>query len=215
MLDDALAYVNGSDDLLSTVVIGGLLVPLSALVLPGLVLQGYLVRVVRESAVGDDVAPSFTEWGTLFVDGLKVLGVTLGYVLAVGVPVAVGVPLLIPDPAAIPTWGATTVFYLLGLLALLVHFLLPAACGLFALTGSVASAFNVPSVLSVAFTFEYAVPWLLSVFVGGLGLVVGVSLSPLLVGLPLLFVSLVLTAYLWGRGVGEATARRGLRPDPR
>jgi hypothetical protein len=210
MLDDALGYVTDSDDLLATAVIGGLLVPLSVLVLPGLVLQGYLLRVLRESAAGGTTVPSFTKWGSLFVDGLKLVVVTVSYVVAAGLPLVVGVPLLIPDPSALPPWGATAVLSLVGLGVLLLNFVLPAAYGYVAVTGSVLSAFNLKTVLGVAFTFDYAVPWLLSVFVGGVGLVVGVGLSPLLVGLPLLFVAAVLVVYLWGRGVGEAMSRKGL-----
>jgi hypothetical protein len=208
MLDDAIGYVTGSDDLFSTAVIGGVLLALSVFVLPALVLQGYLLRVIREASKGAEVIPSFTDWGGLAVDGLKLLAVNLVYGVAVGVPLLAAVPVLIPDPAA-PTDAA--LYSLLGLTlaaGFLLNFLLPAAYANLALTGSVAGAFHLKTVFGIAFTVEYLVPWLLSLFVLAVGTLVGGALALIAVGLPLLFLALVLANYLWGRGAGAATSRR-------
>jgi hypothetical protein len=210
MLDDAIGYVTGSDDLFSTAVIGGVLLALSVFVLPALVLQGYFLRVIREASEGAEAIPSFTDWGGLAVDGLKLLAVNLVYGVVVGVPLLAAVPVLIPDPTA-PTDAALYSLFGLTLGAgFLLNFLLPAAYANLALTGSVVGAFHLKTVLAIAFTAEYLVPWLLSLFVLVVGTLVGGTLVLVAVGLPILFLVFVLVNYLWGRGVGAATSgRRG------
>lgn len=208
MFDDAIGYVTGSDDLFSTAVIGGVLLALSVFVLPALVLQGYLLRVIRETSEGADAIPSFTDWGSLAADGLKLLAVNLVYGVVVGVPLLVAVPVLIPDPTA-PTDAA--LYSLLGLTlaaGVLLNFVLPAAYANLALTGSVVGAFHLKTVFGIALTAEYLVPWLLSQFVLVVGTLVGGALALVAVGVPLLFLVLVLVYYLWGRGVAAATSGR-------
>ena len=86
MLEDALRYPLNSEDRVATLIIGGLLLVFSFLLIPAFILQGYLLRVLGSAAAGDEAAPSFTDWGGLLVDGLKLLVVSLVYGLVIAIP---------------------------------------------------------------------------------------------------------------------------------
>lgn len=78
MFETAIRYLVDSDDGVETILVGGLLTLFSWLLLPAVLVAGYLQRVlVRTDA--DDPAPSFDDWGDLFGDGLKAIAVTLAY----------------------------------------------------------------------------------------------------------------------------------------
>lgn len=221
MLGDALSYLKHSDDWIPTLLVGGVLSVLSVLVLPAFVLQGYLVRVLRGAAKGDRAAPSFTDWGSLFVDGLKLFVVNVAY----------GIPLLVvwfavlfvtgggsstATPGAAPSRGAGAVT-ILGLLlvlalAVFVAYFLPAAFANFAIEGSLRAAFDLSTIVSGATTGTYFKGWLLAVLVGVVGGLVGGLLSAIVVGVFVLFYVQVATYYLFGRGFAEGLGneRRGV-----
>lgn len=220
MLGDALSYLKHSDDWIPTLLIGGVLSVLSALVLPAFVLQGYLVRVLRGAAKGDRAAPSFTDWGGLAVDGIKLFLVDVAY----------SIPLLVvwfavffitdvssaPGTPAAPN-GGPGVLTALGLLlflllAVVTGYFVPAAHANFAIEGSLGAAFDIPTIVSGATTGAYFKGWLLAVLVGVVGGLAGVFLSALVVGIFVLFYVQVTTNYLFGRGfaAGLGKKRRGV-----
>lgn len=235
MLEEALRYPLENEDRLSTLLIGGVLlaVPvlaslLSVVLLPlalvavlltlpfALVGQGYLLRVLRSAATGEAAAPSFTDWGRLFVDGLKLLVVSLVYGLAAVVPTAVlgvaagvGLGAVSNGTGAEPNVAALgTVTLLLvavtAVLALALSYVLPAALTNVALRDGLGAAFDFGTIRQVALSSDYLVGVLLGYVVGGvLGSVAG-ALSLLLVGVPLLFYAQVVTYYCFGRGFAEA-----------
>ncbi len=213
MLDDALRFPRSGDDWLPTLIIGGVLSLLGVLILPGLVVQGYLVRVLRAGARDESAAPSFTEWGELFVDGLKLLVVNLGYAVATVIPVTIVTAVLAagttdaPDPNALLSLVNLGVGLLLLVLSLLVTYVLPAAMANFAIQGRLRAAFDVSTVARGAFTWEYAVGWLLGVVVAVVGGLVGVVLSALVVGVFVLFYVQVVVYFLWGRGFAAGLGR--------
>jgi hypothetical protein len=229
MLSDALSFPRRSDDWLPTLLIGGILTFLGPLVLPALVVQGYLVRVLGRAAADERTPPSFTDWGRLLVDGLKLLVVNLVYGVVVFLPLAVvfaALVVIVPTgpsvaepgmgPGMAPPSGGTAtglvVFLALLLVALLavlvVGYVLPAALANFAIEGRLGAAFHLRTILRGAFTREYAVAWLLALLVGVVGGLVGSALTAVVVGIFVLFYVQVSFYYLIGRGFASGLARK-------
>ncbi|MFB6251425.1 MAG: DUF4013 domain-containing protein [Halobellus sp.] len=80
MIQQSLQYLrNDEDSWVTTVLIGGILTLLSPLVIPAILVLGYLVRVVRETMHGNERPPAFDEWGDLFSDGLRAFIIVFVY----------------------------------------------------------------------------------------------------------------------------------------
>jgi hypothetical protein len=230
MFSDALSFPRRGDDWLSTLLVGGILTLLGVFVLPALVVQGYLVRVLDYAARRERTPPSFTQWGVLLVDGLKLFVVTLVYGLFLIVPfvlvfaslviVVPGAPVPVESNGAVPTeppasvGGGTGLLIFLGLvavvglLAVLVAYVLPAAVANFAIEGRLGAAFDVRTVFAGAFTTDYAVAWLLALVVGVVGGLVGSALTAVAVGVFVLFYVQVVLYYLVGRGFATGLSKR-------
>ena len=221
MLSDALSFPTDSDDWLPTLLIGGVLTLLSPLLLPSLVVYGYLARVMRRGAAGENRSPSFTDWGSLFGDGVMLFVVTLGYLLVALVPVVVaGVALGAGTQLGGGTSVPNLVSGLLGLgfmlvvvaVFLLLAYFLPAAYVNFIIDdGSFRSAFAVRTIARGAFTGKYAVAWVMGTvfaFVGSLFLFT-------VVGAVATFYAQVAAYYLYSRGFSEGLASSDAAgPDP-
>ena len=221
MLGDALSFPANSDDWLPTLIIGGVLTLLSPLILPSLVVYGYLARVMRRGAAGETRSPSFTDWGSLFGDGVMLFVVTLGYLLIALIPVVgAGFLLGVGTQLSGDASASTLASGLLGLgftlvvvaVVLLLAYLLPAAYVNFVIEdGSLRSAFAVRTILRGAFTGKYAVAWVLGTvlaFVGSLLLVT-------IVGAVATFYAQVAAYYLYSRGFAEGLGSSGAaEPDP-
>ncbi|MFC7201951.1 DUF4013 domain-containing protein [Haloferax namakaokahaiae] len=220
MLSDALWFLKRSDDWVATTIIGGVLSLLSVLIIPAFILQGYLVKAMRAAANGEEAAPSFTDWGELFVDGVKLFVVGLGWSLVVIVPMilltivlGIGSAALTQgatDPSAVSSAGSLGLgifslvgFLLIGLLGLLVGFLVPAASVNFAIEGNLGAGFDVRTITGAAFTSDYVVAWVLAIVVSMVLGTIGSVLSIVLVGLFLLFYVQVMTYYLFARGYAD------------
>lgn len=224
MLAEAFDFPRASDDWLPTILIGGILAfpLLSVLIVPVLVVQGYLLRVMRDAAAGADAAPSFTRWGELLVDGLKLLVVNVVYSLVVVLPILVGgVGLFsitsvttsdVPPPEAAPNvlGGAVALLFAVVILALslALAYLVPAALANLAIEDRLGAAFSFRTIARGAFTTEYATAWILSIVVGLVGGLIGAALSVIVVGVFVLFYVQVMTYYLWGVGFARGLARR-------
>ncbi|MFB6281870.1 MAG: DUF4013 domain-containing protein [Haloferacaceae archaeon] len=219
MLADAITFPTTADDWVQTVVIGGVLSLLGVLILPTIVVQGYLVRAVRAGAAGEP-APSFTDWGDLLVDGLRlfvlVLGASLVVVVPLGVLAAIGM-------AGVGVTGSRAFAGVVGLAILLVvvaatialGYLLPAAVANFAIEDSLAAALDLGAVLDGALTGEYATAWVLALLVGFVGATVGGPLTVVVVGAFLVFYTQVAVYYLFGRGFAAGLGRApDTRPGP-
>lgn len=102
MFEKAISYPVSGEKAIGALVIGSLLTLLSVLILPGLLVFGYLVRVLRQDATDGAEVPGYDEWGALLVDGLKATLVTIGYFI---VPALVALVVL----AAFLTITAVTV----------------------------------------------------------------------------------------------------------
>ncbi len=79
----AFRFVPEDPNWIMKVLIGGLLSLLSLLIVPGIFLAGYLVRLIRRTAEGEPrPLPEWDDWGGLFGEGLGALGIHIAYTLA-------------------------------------------------------------------------------------------------------------------------------------
>lgn len=212
MLTEALSFPRADERWLRTTLIGGGLTLFGFLVLPAIVVNGYLLRVVEAAVAGDEQPPQFDDWVDLFVDGVLVFVVEFVYAAipafifaaVVGFVVAIGAiaGTSMDDPsvwlgigviAAIPVLAAL-------LFVLLAAYLLPAALANFAMTGDLEAAFHVRTVARAAFTVDYAVAVLLAILVGIVLGLIGGLLVLILVGFFVLFYLQVVVYHLFGQG---------------
>lgn len=217
MISDALTYLRNSDNALTTVLIGGLLSMIGFLLVPILFVNGYLVRVLRRTAAGEETPPVFDDWGRMGIEGLKatVIAIVYGFV-----PLVVGAVLIGGSAVAIATGGSVdggsaaigagivgllvslTITFVLGLVA---WYIIPAATANFAERGTLAAGFDIGTLRPILFSGTYATGWLLAlgVIVGG-AIVAGAvnAVIPVLGAVPGLFVSFyasVAAYYVIGR----------------
>ena len=175
MIEASLTYLRDGDDAVTTAVIGGLLLLVSPLVIPSILVFGYLARVLRRTADGDDDPPVFGAWGELFVDGLKAFVVAFVYsllplaVVAVAATVTLGAFVVVPGTA---DGGAGTFFgtFVVGIFVLVVGlvalalslvglYVTPAALAAVADSGKVGDGFAVGALWGVVTKRAYATGW--------------------------------------------------------
>ncbi|AFK20545.1 DUF4013 domain-containing protein [Haloferax mediterranei ATCC 33500] len=243
MLSDALRFMPQSDDWLATTAIGGILALVAtallflSFVVPLLfflsvpfvlvataLLQGYYVRSMRAAADGTKEAPSFTDWGGLVVDGLKLLVVSFVWSFVVLIPMFVLPVVLefgsaatesIPQSTTAATQATNLGLGIVGVvgglliitLALFVSYVVPAAGANFAIEGNLGAGFHVRTILKGAFTSEYAIAWVLALLILMVIGTVGNLLSIILVGFFISFYAQVASFYLWGRGYADGLGR--------
>lgn len=218
MIEDALSFPRNSDDWLRTIVIGTLLGFFSFLIVPGLIIQGYLLRAARAAADGQQRPPDFSDWGELLVDGVKAFVVAFVYgivpaVIVVGVlsVLAGGAALsaFSGDPGAAAGFGiAIAAFVLLALpLLIVIGYLTVVAQLHFAITGDLGAAFRLGEVVRIGFDLDFFVAFLLALVVGIALSVVGGILVVVLVGFLVFFYAGVVMFYIYGRGYADATGR--------
>lgn len=223
MFEDALRYPWNGENKLETLLIGGLLVLLGVFLIPILFVYGYLIRVVRQTAVGNAVEPpAFSDWGDLLVDGVVGFVISLVYFLVPAIVVSVGT-LLFVVPVTVVGSGAgdgsggffaaggvlvgLTVVALSLLLTVAAAYLLPAAVAAFARTGRFGAAFSVSTLRPIVTDKQYATAWVVAVAVTLLAQILGGAVSATGIGVVLVpFISFygnVSGAYAIGRGVSN------------
>ncbi|KOX94503.1 hypothetical protein AMS69_01185 [Haloarcula rubripromontorii] len=223
-LEDTLRYPMEDDDWTTTVLIGGVLSLLSFLVVPVILVYGYLVQAVRERADGATQPPAFEDWGELLVDGLKAWVISIVYMLVplVVFGVTVGGSLFAIATGTRAGAGAGLAGLFGGLvisfvLSLVFGYVATAAIIHFACTGNLGAGFDFGTLRTLVLSPEYATPWLVSIalfiavnvvvnllnvipFIGSL---VAVLLSPFAT-----FYVLVVATDLWAGGYNAALDER-------
>ncbi|WP_336337771.1 DUF4013 domain-containing protein [Haloarcula brevis] len=223
-LEETLRYPMEDDDWTTTVLIGGVLSLLSVLVVPGILVYGYLVQAVRERAAGATRPPGFEDWGDLFVDGLKawVIGIVYMLVPLVVLGVTVGGSLIAMATGTRAGAGAGLAGLFGGLvistvLSLVFGYVATAAIIHFACTGEFEAGFDFGTLRKLVLSPEYATPWLVSVglvvaanivvnllnVIPFLGSLVAVLLSPFAT-----FYVAVVATDLWAGGYNAALDER-------
>jgi hypothetical protein len=117
-----------------------------ALICLGLPYSGYIMRIYR----GKTPAPDVDEWGTLFVDGLKLLVVGIVYAIPLLIlwafiygPFFLGLASGAMNENALATWEPNFVLIIIFyIVEIAVTIIMPVASIRFARTGSFAEAFN-------------------------------------------------------------------------
>lgn len=177
MISEAIDYPRSNDDPLRTILIGGLLALTSVLIVPAIVLVGYLMRVLRSVAHGDERAPAFENWEALFREGVRgaIVAVAYGLVSAIGAVVFVGGAIaLASDAGVLGVLGLLVGGLLWFGLALAAAYVTPAALANVAERGRVADGFDVDALRPVLFSGSYATAWLVGLgFVLAGGVVAG------------------------------------------
>lgn len=240
MLGDALEYPTRGEDAPTTVLVGGLLplfavligvvglvlsvllvglvlLPLAAV--PGIVLLGYYVAVLRAVGDGEGNPPRFRGWRRLLLDGLRHLAITVVYAvplvlllgLFLGVVAAGGAAS--SDAAEVAVSLAAVVVGGLAVCYLLAFaYVRPLAIANFAREGRLRAAFDLETLRSAGLSRTYALAWLLAVPVWFVGGALEGTLSFVLVGFFVGFYADVVRYYLYARGL--RTALGGADPTP-
>ena len=223
MLEDALKFPWKGEKNVETILIGGVLSLLGVFFVPTLFVYGYLVRVIRQVAAGDDeLPPVFDEWGDLLVDGVLAFVISLVYflvpalVITVGalawvLPVGVGTSVGGTGGDSIAILGVLLAFVTaaVGLLTLLAAvYLFPAAIAAFARTGSFGAAFSPSIIRQIGADGDYATAWLIAVVIGIIAQIVAGAVAITVLGLIFVpFISFygnIASAYAIGRGIEDA-----------
>lgn len=215
MLEDALTFPRRGD-WVRDVLIGGLLTVVGFLIIPAILVFGYLLRVLGESAAGADAPPAWDDWAELLVWGVVGWLIALAYAIpvilysAVMLPI-IGIGAITDDPgAAIVGLGA---LWVVGatLLSIAVGYVLPAALANFARTGRASAAFELRTVASIAFTGHYLVAVVVAIVVGILIGILGGIATITIIGIVLVpfigFYGNVAIARALGIGVRRASTQ--------
>jgi hypothetical protein len=138
-----------------------------ATILLGIPLMGYAMKVLR----GEKPAPEVNDWGTLFIDGIKYLIVSLIYALPI---IIVWVLVMGASAAAIMSGNYSAMMAAFGAVALgvLVMFVLAVIISVFevigivrfARTGSIGEAFNISAILATINKIGW-VPYIIALIV--------------------------------------------------
>lgn len=214
--EQSLRYPTEQDDWLKTLAIGGVLFIFSFLIIPAIVVYGYVITAISETLEGKTEPPVFTDWGGLLRKG--VLGWIIGIIYLL-VPIIVALVTVGGSIGAMATGsqagqalGAASLLGGLGLsIVLSLVFGYFAVVGLvnFARTDEFTDAFDFTTVKQVALNREYFVHWLLSVVVFIIASVIGGALNIIpflgaIIGAFVFFYAEVVAANLWGNGFSGA-----------
>ncbi len=176
MLEEAIGYPTKGESGIARLIIGGTLTFFSFLLIPGLFVGGYMLRVLAAASRNEEQPPEFTDWGGMFIDGLK--GFVVGFVYAlVPIVIMIAMFLLIGIGSSNDSSGLLGGIGVLGLLvtfvlALAVQYLLPAALTNLARTGDIGAAFDFETLAPVLKSTEYITAVVLTLLVaiaGGIG----------------------------------------------
>ena len=215
-IENTVTYPTESDEWLKTVLIGGVLTVFGFLLIPMLPVYGYIVRTLRHRLDGRPEPPAFTDWGSLFVDGLQAWVIAIIYLL---VPLIVGGVTVGGSIAAMATGsragsaagmaGLVGGFAITFVLMLVFGYFAVIAVVNFAREGRFGAAFDFETIRAVALDRDYAIPWGVSVVVF---IVAGVIASVLniipflgfVVGSFVFFYAQIVAASLWADGFAAA-----------
>lgn len=164
-----------------------------AVICLGIPFNGYILRVYR----GADPAPEVDEWGTLFIDGLKMLAIVIVYILPLLLLMLIlmGAMILV---TVIDSTGVMGIFVgLLGALCNILFYVLefvvivflPVACIRFARTGVFSEAFNFSAMMETIGK------------IGWISYLVAVVLIEVVIGIPLCIVLFVLIVIFAGAAI--------------
>jgi hypothetical protein len=179
LLDDALTYTR--EGILANLNRWAALI--LAVICLGIPMNGYVMRIYR----GESPAPEVDRWGTLFIDGLKLMIVGLVYAIPMMIVWAAiygGMVLSVMqgtlDTAAMENWSPDPgLLALMYLIEILIGILMPVASIRFARTGSFSEAFRLGAILATIGKIGW-VAYLIALIV--IALVIGIPIVILILG---------------------------------
>lgn len=192
MLEDGFSYpVRG--DWLGRVVIGGVLGLFSGFLIPLFFMIGYLIKVLKSTVTGESDPPPFKNWGALLRKGFFGTLIALAYSLP---PVAVfgGIGMVLSNSSwafsgqsgwLLGNFGGLTVILILPAM-IITYYLVPAALTNYAIGGHVGDAFEFHTIKPVLLSSDYLLAVLTPIVVGVVLLIVTLVLAVTVVGLLLL-----------------------------
>lgn len=199
--------------------VGGVLTLFSVLLIPALLVYGYIVRVLR-AGMNDEAPPSWSGWGELFTQGIVALVISLIYQI---VPVIVLVVTLGGSIAAFamnsPGGMGVGIASLVGgmslafLLAIIFGYVGLIGLANYAREGRFGAAFDFGLIKRIGLSRTYAVHWLYGiVIVIAAGVVTSIlGIVPILgiVGVFVAFYATVAAGRVWGMGFAAALEESG------
>ncbi|MFB6354234.1 MAG: DUF4013 domain-containing protein [Halobacteriales archaeon] len=221
-LSDAVKYPWADGDAGVTLVVGGILTLLSPLLVPGVFVVGYGLRVVEATMDGREHPPGFGDPGALLATGLRgtvvllayvALPLLVGFAAVVAVGTAVGRPMpgdvFVPLRRGLFSGGLLFVLvFLLAGLVLVVAYLAPAALVHLGRTRRLGAAFAFGDVRRLAGADSYGAAWLLALAVFAAAGVVLAVLNAAAIGVVVsgfvTFYAFVAMAHLYASGAGAA-----------
>lgn len=220
MLEEAISYPTKGDGGIARLIIGGTLTFFSIFLIPAFFVAGYMMRTMKAASRNEEEPPEFTDWGAMFVDGVKGAVVAIAYSL---IPIVVMAVMFIviglgSSNDSVGVLGGIGIVGLLVslVLALVVQYMLPAAFTNLARTGSIGAAFDFDTLGPVLKSKEYITAVLLTFFIaiaGGVvfGIVALVTFGIGYLLLPFFYFWLYLAgSYMFGAAFGKVvdTPRR-------
>lgn len=197
MIVDAFKYPLADDNYLRTLLVGSLLTVGSILVLPLFVLLGFFTKTIG-NAINGDAPPQFEEYGSLFVDGLKLTAVFLTYLIVFVVLMG-----LVSLAGSISETAGTVGFLLLVPLYFGLMYVATSILFHFCRHRRMGDAFDLRAVLDTAFSLRYLAVVLLWLFVFPTLFVIGqVLLAVTIVGLLLIPATLVYELIVYAKLIG-------------
>ena len=166
--EEAINYPRNREDAIRTILIGGVLSLLGVLLVPAVIVLGYLMRALRLSIEGETEPPEFDEWGDLLVEGIKAIAIAIVYFLIPTIVFAVSVggiaitAIATGDVPAAAIASSIAGFFLSFLLFLLAWYILPAALANAAHEERLGAGFALGQIRPVLFHGTYAMNWLLA-----------------------------------------------------
>lgn len=222
MVTDSLRFPLRGDDTLRVLLIGGALSFFAFLVVPGIIVQGYLVRVLGAATRGDVDPPEFEDWGDLLLDGIKVIVVQLVYVAIPFIVLFFAMLFTVYGPGGeaprdglargVGLFGGLLVFVAV-LLFLVAAYLIPAALANFASHDDLGAAFDLSTVTDAALTVDYLVAVVLSAVVSLAIVLVSAPLVVVLVGFVVLFYGQVAVSHILGEGFADGLELQSSTPS--
>jgi hypothetical protein len=189
MIEDGLSYPF-RDEWIGRTIIGGVLGFFSFLILPAIVLLGYIVDALRATAQGSDSAPEFSDWGQMIKDGFVALVILFVYSF---VPTAVigGIAVVFVGGGAalggdggglLAGFGLISVLLAIPLL-FIIYYTVPAALTAYATNDSVGAAFSFSILKPILLSGEYLVATFAPILIGVVIWIVTGVLSITVIGL--------------------------------
>jgi len=164
VLQDALSYPLEGDQRVSRYLIASVLVLGSIFIIPAFFIAGYWMRTMKHIAQGNKQPPKFDEWGSMFIDGVKVVCIYLTYLL---------IPLItfgaILSIGGVSQTEADIISIVLVLTIFVAYYIFPFAIAHVAVTEDVMSAFDGSSLVEGLTSLDYLIATLVH-FIGTIAL---------------------------------------------